>query len=83
VRSRLESTPRKARGVLHSHCNQPLRRSSNLPETHVRTLVGYTGIGLWSRRSRVRAPSVTQVRSSAPITYLRMLLLSASSMLLR
>ena len=57
--SGLESTAPKARSVLHSHCNELLRRSSIVPETHVRTLVGYSGIGLWSRRSRVRAPSVT------------------------
>jgi hypothetical protein len=31
--------------ILHSHCNQPLRRSSNVPETHVRTVVGYTASG--------------------------------------
>ena len=45
MRSSLESTARKARGVLHSHCNQPLRRSSNLSETQVRTLVGYSASG--------------------------------------
>ncbi len=45
VRSGLESTAPKARGVLHSHCNEPLRRSSIVPETHVRTVIGYLASG--------------------------------------
>jgi hypothetical protein len=45
VRFSLASTARKARSVLHSHCNQPLPRSSYVLEIHVRTLVGYTASG--------------------------------------